>query len=81
MGHPIHAYGAGAAASGLFGAACTSARSCMAVGGTSSPNDIGGFLAERWNGTRWSFLPAPALPPGQLSGVSCTQVRDDPGLP
>jgi hypothetical protein len=62
---------AGAAASGLFSAACTSPRSCMAVGGTSSPNDIGGFLAERWNGTSWSILPTPALPPGALNGVSC----------
>ena len=62
----------GAAASGLFGVACTAARSCMAVGGTSSPNDIGGFLAERWDGTRWSILPTPALPPGALMGVSCT---------
>jgi len=62
----------GAAASGLFNVACTSSRSCMAVGGTSSPNDIGGFLAERWNGTRWRILPTPTLPPGGFSGVSCT---------
>ena len=31
----------------------------MAVGGTSNPNDTGGFLAERWNGTRWSTVPTP----------------------
>src|SRR5215831_13280874 len=62
----------GAAASGLFSVACTSPRSCMAVGGTSSFSDIGGFLAERWNGTRWSILPTPTLPPGMLSTVSCT---------
>jgi len=63
---------AGAAASGLFNVACTSPRSCIAVGGTSSPNDIGGFLTERWNGTRWRVLPTPTLPPGGFSGVSCT---------
>src|SRR5215831_17343604 len=62
----------GAAASGLFSVACISPRSCMAVGGTSSLSDIGGFLAERWNGTRWSILPTPTLPPGMLSTVSWT---------
>src|SRR5262245_3804682 len=63
---------AGAAASALFSVDCTSPRSCMAVGGTHSPTNIGGFLAERWNGTRWSILPTPTLPPGMLSIVSCT---------
>jgi hypothetical protein len=63
---------AGAAASGLFGVACTSSSSCVAVGGTSSPNDIGGFLAEQWNGTHWTSLPTPSLGPGGFMGVSCT---------
>jgi hypothetical protein len=63
---------AGAAASGLFSVACPSPGSCMAVGGTSSPNDLGGFLAERWNGTHWSILPTPpAGQPGGLFGVAC----------
>jgi len=63
---------AGAAASALVSVACTSPRSCMAVGGARSLSGIGGYLAERWNGTRWSLLRTPALPPGALSIVSCT---------
>src|SRR6516164_9397963 len=50
--------------------ACTTPRSCMAVGGARSLSGIGGYLAERWNGTRWSLLRTPALPPGALSIVS-----------
>ncbi len=61
------------AMSGAFNAvSCTSPDFCMAVGG--SVNAIP--LAEEWNGTDWSILPAETFPPGGvtggLHGVSCT---------
>ncbi len=53
----------------LYGVSCTSARTCIAVGGASS-----GALAERWNGIRWSILPTPPESP-VLYGVSCISAR------
>jgi hypothetical protein len=54
---------------------CTSATSCMAVGGAGGPNFNAGLLADRWNGVTWSVVSVPK-PPGALSGeltsVSCT---------
>jgi hypothetical protein len=60
----------------LRGVACTSAKSCIAVGGqgTTSPP-----LAERWNGSRWSVLKVPA-PRGStaviLDAVSCSGAKN-----
>jgi hypothetical protein len=52
---------------------CKSANSCIAVGGWSSGPPIGGqggALAERWEGTSWQILPAPAGE-GARMDVSC----------
>jgi hypothetical protein len=59
--------------SGLHAVDCSSANSCIAVGGWHSGPPIGGdggTLAERWDGTSWQVMPTPELP-GYLSGVSC----------
>lgn len=63
---------AAARASGsLFGLACTSAKSCVAVGEDWATYDP---LVEDWNGARWTASELP-LPSGQyfsvLDGVSC----------
>lgn len=51
----------------LDAVSCASATACMAVGFTGiSP------VAERWNGTRWSIVPAAPKPSGELVGVSCS---------
>ena len=69
----------GAIDSALLGVACTSAGSCMAVGGTNHYiSDLQGLqgtsLAESWNGTSWSVQDTPN-PAGtfiaMLSGVDC----------
>ncbi len=53
---------------------CSSANSCIAVGGWFSGPPIGGgeggTLAERWDGTSWQILPTPAGG-GRLMDVSC----------
>jgi hypothetical protein len=63
----------------LNGVSCPSSRICIAVG--AYENDRLGtrsVLAERWNGTRWSLLPA-AMPRkatnGELVSVSCPSRR------
>lgn len=62
----------GAVEAGLTGVSCTSARACTAVGYDSGPN-LGGTLAERWNGSKWRIQPTPS--PGDsgipFAAVSC----------
>jgi hypothetical protein len=57
----------------LASVSCTAAANCMAVG-LAGDNAITKILAEQWNGTAWTILPAPK-PAGQhsaaLTGVSC----------
>ncbi len=59
----------------LFGASCSGASACTAVGTYVKPSGRGVTLAERWNGKKWSIQPTPN-PSGAavsaLSGVSCT---------
>ena len=65
----------------LTGVSCSSASACMAVGhyAVDTDNDSAP-LAEEWNGTSWSILPAPVSPGAPesfgggtfLTGVSCT---------
>jgi hypothetical protein len=61
----------------LAGVSCSSATSCMAVGGlTNSETDDTGTLALSWNGTKWTEI-LPPNPPGSnqfasLSAVSCS---------
>jgi hypothetical protein len=56
----------------LGGVACTSPRSCTAVGALENP---GATLAQRWDGTAWTVQPSPN-PPNTISNgldsVSCT---------
>jgi len=59
----------------LSGVSCASAHACTAVGEYGNPGNSPPFvLAERWNGSRWSILPAPSAGglEGFLSGVSCS---------
>lgn len=62
----------GAIEAGLTGVSCTSARACTAVGYDYGPN-LGGTLAERWNGSKWRIQPTPS-PGGNgipFAAVSC----------
>jgi hypothetical protein len=80
---------AGAVEAGLTGVSCTSARTCTAVGYDYGPN-LGGTLAERWNGSTWRIQPTPSPGIGGIpfaavscgSATSCTVVGyydfDDP---
>jgi hypothetical protein len=60
----------------LSGVSCPSRAACIAVGDydRTGGNPGSAALAERWDGSRWSLLPAPS--PGaaeyRLAGVSCT---------
>jgi hypothetical protein len=60
----------------LVGVSCTSPRACMAVGSYSGHTSR--ILTERWDGSRWSIVPA-RLPAGAIDGgfndVSCTSDR------
>jgi len=70
----------------LAGVSCTSSKNCVAVGeylqsldydpGAMHTVPVNMPLAEHWNGTGWSLLPFPNLPPdaqqGGLDAVSCT---------
>ena len=62
----------------LLGVSCTSPASCVAVGvyltgfGGAAPPVFGG-VAERWDGTRWSFVDTRDQ---ALSGVSCRSASD-----
>ena len=54
---------------------CVSASDCVAVGNFKGPSEVVEPLVERWNGSKWSIVPA-ATPSGGahgwLEGVSCT---------
>jgi hypothetical protein len=57
--------------SGLSGVSCTSNSACIAVGGlTATGAQAAAPLAEAWNGTTWTILPAPAGT--AVDSVSCT---------
>jgi len=59
----------------LNGVSCSAAADCMAVGwyGIGSLSADSGLLLERWNGSRWSRLPAPSIgEPPALEQVSCS---------
>jgi hypothetical protein len=64
----------GAALTGLYGVACTSATACAAVGSYSNRAGTSVSLAEAWNGTSWSLQSTPN-PTGAeasfLDAVSC----------
>lgn len=64
----------GAAGSWLVSVSCTAATACMAVGGYSlaacAPKiPCSGAIADQWNGSAWTLLPAPAS--SVLQSVSC----------
>ncbi len=71
---------AAATAGQLFGVACVSSKSCVAVGGRSSTaKGPGGTLTEKWNGTTWSVVksPDPAGSTGAaLDGAACTSAKN-----
>ena len=73
---------AGANDTSLNAVDCTSANSCMAVGGTIICNDTPpctinptySTVAEHWDGTSWKIVPTPdpfSSTPISLNGVSC----------
>ena len=66
----------GATGAGLTGVSCTSARACTAVGYDSGPN-LGGTLAERWNGSTWRIQPTPSPGVGGVpfAAVSCGSAK------
>jgi hypothetical protein len=65
---------AGALTSVLFGVSCPTATFCVAVGNYQNRAGRHTILAEAWNGSSWSVMPAPP-PAGArrsfLNGVSC----------
>ncbi len=63
----------GIASTSLSGVSCVTRSFCIAVGTVSDPAGSGITVIERWNGTAWSLMNAPAL---DLSGgVSCVTTR------
>jgi len=70
---------AGTTGGALFGVACKSQKSCLAVGDAFLKNDNTAALAESWNGKTWTAVRAPA-PSGTssaaLNGVSCVTSAD-----
>ena len=63
---------AGATAGGLVKVSCTSARFCMAVGGSVRSSPAGRTLAETWDGAAWTIAPTGAGGAGgSFEGVSC----------
>ena len=64
----------GADASSLFGVSCTSDRTCVAVGNSSSSSGKSTALVEAWNGTTWTMQKPPTPPDAAtsaLAAVSC----------
>jgi hypothetical protein len=58
----------------LDGISCRDAQHCMAVGVTMEGPEVGGALAESWNGKAWQQLKMPV--PGSvtdIAAVSCTE--------
>jgi hypothetical protein len=70
---------AGTSGGALFGVACKSQKSCVAVGDAFLKNDNTAALAESWNGKTWTAARAP-VPAGTttaaLNGVSCVTSAD-----
>ena len=58
----------------LFGVACSSSTSCVAVGFYYTVSNVEQTLVETWSGTAWSITPSPNQGAGgsALSGVACT---------
>ena len=59
----------------LNGVSCPSTGACTAVGTFINSSNIDAPLAERWNGTKWTFQSTPnpaAATSSDLFGVSCT---------
>ena len=62
----------------LFGVACSSATSCMAVGSDINTSILQVTLVERWNGSTWSVLAPPGIAGSQgaaLQAISCATVK------
>ena len=69
------AVGDGASSAYFASVSCSQAKSCMAVGttGIGGSHGIAGTpLAEKWDGSTWSFVQTPSPDDGGLVGVSCT---------
>jgi hypothetical protein len=70
---------AGTSGGALFGVACKSQKSCVAVGDAFLKNDNTAALTELWNGKTWTAARAP-VPSGTttaaLNGVSCVTSAD-----
>jgi hypothetical protein len=68
----------GSTIAGLFGVSCTSATSCIAVGGAGTQK-VMHAAALSFNGTKWSVLKVPGVGSGlssDLEGVSCPKTAD-----
>ena len=66
----------GSTVAGLFGVSCTSAASCIAVGGAGTQK-VMHAAALSYNGTKWSVLRVPSAGSGLFSdfeGVSCPKI-------
>ena len=61
----------GAAYVGLSGVSCPSTKSCFAVGGSATIDEVSTILVEHWNGHSWSIMTSPRPRRGGLSDVSC----------
>ena len=62
----------------LFGVACSSATSCMAVGSDINTSILQVALVERWNGSTWSVVATPGIAGSQgaaLQAISCATVK------
>jgi len=69
------AVGDGASSAYFASVSCSQPKSCMAVGttGIGGSHGIAGTpLAEKWDGSAWSFVQTPSPDDGGLVGVSCT---------
>jgi hypothetical protein len=58
----------------LYGVACTSDGSCVAVGSWTNSSNIVNTLTEMWNGTTWSIVSSPddGTNNNSLAAVACT---------
>jgi len=59
----------------LSAVSCTGPSACTAVGYSNFESSINRTLIESWNGSAWSIVPSPSLPPAVnalLEAVSCT---------
>jgi hypothetical protein len=58
----------------LNGIACTSLKSCTAVGFAQSSSSLlpSGPLVEQWNGAAWTIQPSAVIKGGSLDAISCS---------